>query len=155
MKSEVKITDKRLEITRTFDAPRDVVFGWWSDAKKLQQWSGCKDSIHCEVEMDFRTGGSFTQTMQIAGHGKYSITGRYIEIVEPERIVYDVDLGPAITRVTVQFFEHGNQTKVVLTQEGLPDEFLFRTVSQGTSESLDKLESLLTARTAVNTGAEI
>src|SRR5437660_149888 len=91
-----------------------------------------------------------TQKMQISGHGEFSLTGTYLEIVEPERIVYDANLGPAITRVTVEFFEHGRQTRVVLTQEGLPGEFLRKTVSQGVTESLDKLAALLSGVAAAN-----
>jgi uncharacterized protein YndB with AHSA1/START domain len=146
MKSEVKITGNRVQITRVFDAPRQVVFGWWAQAEKLQQWSGCKDATKCEIEMDFRVGGSFTQKMQIAGAGEFSLTGKYDEIVEPERIVYHADLGQAVTKVMVEFFEQGEGTRVVLIHEGFPDEFLCKTVAQGTSESLDKLDSLVSSR---------
>ena len=60
MKSEVRISGNRLQITRVFDAPRHLVFSWWTEAGKLQQWSGCKEATNCEVVMDFRVGGSFT-----------------------------------------------------------------------------------------------
>ena len=143
MKSDVSINGNRLQITRVFDAPRHLVFGWWSKAEKLQQWSGCKDATRCEVEMDFRVGGSFTQKMQLGDKGEFSITGKYEEIVEPARIVYSANLGPAVTRVTVEFIEEGKGTKMVLTHDGLPDEFLCKTIGQGTTESLDKLEGLL------------
>ena len=59
------------------------------------------------------------------------------------RIVYHAHFGPAATRVTVEFFEQANATRVVLTHEGCPDEFFCKTVSQGTSDSFDKLDSLL------------
>jgi len=143
MKSDVSINGNRLQITRVFDAPRHLVFGWWSKAEKLQQWSGCKDATRCEVEMDFRVGGSFTQKMQLGDKGEFSITGKYEEIVEPARIVYSANLGPVVTRVTVEFFEEGKGTKMVLTHDGLRDEFLCKTIGQGTTESLDKLEGLL------------
>jgi uncharacterized protein YndB with AHSA1/START domain len=143
MKSEVSISGNRLQITRIFDAPRRLVFAWWTEAEKLQQWSGCKEATKCEIEMDFRVGGSFTQKMQIAGAGEFSFNGKYDEIVEPEKIVYHANFGHAVTRVTVEFFEQGKGTKVVLTHEGCPDEFFCKTVSQGTTESLDKLDSLL------------
>lgn len=132
----------RLEITRVFDAPRQVVFGWWSSAEKLQQWSGCKEAVRCQVEMDFRVGGSFTQKMQIADKGEFTITGTYEEIVEPERIAYQANLGFAITRVLLQFIEQGRQTRVVLTQEEIPDE-IAGFVSAGTEESFEKLEAVL------------
>jgi len=119
------------------------VFAAWKQREFLEQWSGCKETTKIEIEMDFRVGGSFTQKMHITGAGEYTITGKYDEITEPEKIVYHVDLGPATTRVTVEFIEQGNQTKLVLTQEGFPDPNLCKMVSQGTMEGLDKLEQLL------------
>jgi uncharacterized protein YndB with AHSA1/START domain len=149
MKSEVRIGSNRLQITRVFDAPRHLVFGWWTQADKLQRWSGCKEATACEIHMDFRVGGSFTQRMQIAGAGEFSFSGKYDEIVEPERIVYHANFGPASTRVVVEFFEVGKGTRVVLTHEGCPDESFCKTVSQGTTESLDKLDSLLASQVLV------
>ena len=143
MKSEGNISVNRLQITRVFDAPRQLVFAWWTQAEKLQQWSGCKAATKCEIEMDFRVGGSFTQKMHIAGAGEFSFTGKYDEIVEPERISYHADFGQAITRVVVEFFEQGNRTRVVLTHDGFPKESFCKTASEGTTESLDKLASML------------
>jgi len=108
---------KRLEMTRVFPAPREVVFAWWSEAAKMQQWSGCKDCTRCEIEMDFRVGGGFTQRMQIAGAGEFTLTATYDEIVAPEKIVYRADLGMCVTRVSVEFFAQADGTRVVLTQD--------------------------------------
>lgn len=141
---------KSLQITRIFDAPRELVFSWWTEGEKMQQWSGCKEATRCEIRMDFRVGGGFTQKMQIAGKGEFTITGSYDEIVAPERIVYQADLGFGVTRVQVEFFEQGDRTKVVLTQEGFPDDFLSQTVSHGTTESFDKLESVLAREAQVS-----
>ena len=121
MMSDVRISGNRLQITRVFNAPRRLVFGWWTRAEKLQQWSGCKEATQCEIVMDFRVGGSFTQKMQIAVQGgtcEFSLSGTYDEIVEPERIVYDANFGQAVVRVIVEFFEQGTSTRVVLTHEG-------------------------------------
>jgi uncharacterized protein YndB with AHSA1/START domain len=93
--------------------------------------------------MDFRVGGSFTQKMHSSGAGEFSFTGKYDEIVEPERIAYHADFGQAITRVVVEFFEQGNWTRVVLTHDGFPNESFCKTASEGTTESLDKLASML------------
>jgi uncharacterized protein YndB with AHSA1/START domain len=151
MKSEVKITDTQIQITRVFDAPRQRVFEAWKRPELLERWSGCSDSARVTVQMDFRVGGSFTQTMNITGAGEYTITGQYDEILEPEKIVYHVNLGPATTRVTVEFVDllgQGKQTKVVLTQEGFPDPKLCQIVSKGTTESLEKLAELLASQVA-------
>lgn len=146
MKSEVNTTAKRLQVTRVFDTPRAEVFEWWARADKLQQWSGCKEVTRCEVAMDFRVGGSFTQKMQIAVDGgtcEVSFIGTYEEIVVPERIAYRVDLGKGLTRVIVEFFDHGDRTRIVLTQDGFADPGSCKIVSQGTLESFEKLDALL------------
>ena len=147
MKSEVKITGNQMQITRVFDAPRERVFAAWTQRDLLQRWTGCKDTTKVELEMDFRVGGTFTQKMSIKGVGDYSVTGTYDEIIEPEKIVYHVNLGPAVSRVMVEFIAQGNQTKLVLTQDGFPDPNLCKMVSQGTTEALDKLEELLAVQT--------
>jgi uncharacterized protein YndB with AHSA1/START domain len=142
MKSDVKISGNQVQITRVFNAPREKVFAAWKTPDLLERWSGCKDSTKVEVKMDFRVGGSFTQKLHIRNVGEYTITGAYDEIIEPEKIVYHVNLGPATTTVTIEFIIQGNQTKVILTQVGFPDENLSRIVSEGTLESLDRLEQL-------------
>ena len=148
MKSEVKITDNRLQITRVFDAPRERVFAAWKRPEQLERWSGCNDSTKMVVTMDFRVGGSFLQKMTIQGTSEHTITGKYEEIIEPERIVYQVNLGPATARVTVEFIEQGMQTKLVLTQEGFPDPSICKIVSVGTSESFEKLAEFLASQAA-------
>jgi Activator of Hsp90 ATPase homolog 1-like protein len=54
-----------------------------------------------------------------------------------------VNLGPATTRVAIEFIAQGNQTEVILTQMGFPDENLSRIVSEGTAESLARLDRIL------------
>jgi uncharacterized protein YndB with AHSA1/START domain len=152
MKSEVNISGNRLQITRIFDAPRQLVFSFWTQAEKLQQWSSCKGATKCEVVMDFRVGGTFTQKMYIAVGGEtceFSVNGVYEEIVEPERIVYSADFGPFSTQVKVEFFEQGKGTKVVLSHEGCPDDSFCKNVSQGTSESFDNLDAVLAGQAVV------
>jgi len=72
------------QITRVFDAPRPLVFAWWTQAESYSSGSGCKAATKCEIEMDFRCGGWFTQKMLYAGAGEFSFTASTDEIVEPE-----------------------------------------------------------------------
>ena len=137
-----------MQITRVFDAPRERVFDAWKRPELMQRWSGCKETAKVEFTVDFRVGGSFVQKMEIEGAGKHTITGVYDEIIEPEKIAYHVNLGPATTRVIIEFIEQGRQTKLVLAQEGFPDPSIVRIVSQGTLESLEKLDRLLLALAA-------
>jgi uncharacterized protein YndB with AHSA1/START domain len=148
---DLNVSGNSLQITRVFSAPRALVFSFWTKAETLRQWSGCKEAIACEVAMDFRVGGTFIQKMRIAtpdGACDFTLTGTYDEIVAPERIVYHADIGNASTQVTVEFFEYGEGTKLVLTQTGFSNEFFCQNVAQGTSESFDKLDALLGGQAA-------
>jgi uncharacterized protein YndB with AHSA1/START domain len=149
MKSEVTISGNRLQVKRSFDAPRPLVFSWWTTPEKLRQWSGCKEATKCEIDMDFRVGGSFAQKLQITGRGEFTIFGTYEEIIEPERIVYRAIYGPVTTRVTVEFFVEGKGTQVVITQAGVPEAFS-KTVSDGTTESLEALAPLIASQILID-----
>jgi uncharacterized protein YndB with AHSA1/START domain len=85
MKSEVIVGDNRLQMTRIFDAPRSLVFTFWNQIDRLEQWWGCKDTSSANCTIDFRVGGSFTCIMQITGAGEFTYQGIYDEIVEPEK----------------------------------------------------------------------
>lgn len=151
MKSDLKIDGDRLQLTRTFAAPRERVFAWWTSAEKMQQWSSCKEATACEITMDFRVGGKFTNTMEIHG-SKHTMVGTFQEIRVPEKIVYTADLGPmvgTIPTVTIEFFDLGQSTKVVLTHVGLPNEFIQKNVAQGTDESFDKLDVFIASQSSV------
>jgi len=100
--------------------------------------------------MDFRVGGSFTQKMQIAGKGEFTFTGKYDEIVVPERIVYHADFGFAVMRVMVEFFEQNGQTKVVLGALGYRSREVFVWETSLRHESFDKLDSILAGEAHVS-----
>lgn len=146
MSASMEVSEGQLRITHILAAPRADAFTWWSQAEKLQQWSGCAGATRCSVTMDFRVGGRFDQTMQIAGCGDFSFYGVYEEIVVPERIVWRAHYGPVSSRVMVEFFEMGERTRVVLTQDGFPDERFLKNVSQGTLESFSALDAVLEGR---------
>jgi uncharacterized protein YndB with AHSA1/START domain len=134
----------RVQIKHRFAAPRTEIFSWWTTAEKLRQWSGCQGATKCEVTMDFRVGGSYTQKMFITGRGEFSFHGVYQEICEPERIVYTAQISPATTRVTVEFLEESEaSTEVVITHEGLPNEMFRKNIEQGTTESLQDLQRIV------------
>ena len=56
--------------------------------------------------------------------------------------------GPFTTRVTVQFFDLGDQTEVLLVQDGFPNEESLKTISKGTHESFAALDAIFTNRFA-------
>lgn len=75
-------------ITRSFEAPRELVFKVWTEAEHLAQWWGPKGMSLRVSTLDLRPGGIFHYSMQSPeGHimwGKFV----YREIVAPEKIVF-------------------------------------------------------------------
>jgi uncharacterized protein YndB with AHSA1/START domain len=77
-------------ISRSFDAPRELVFKAWTEADRLVQWWGPKGMTVDVHQLDLRAGGTFFYSMQTPD-GK-SMWGKFVyrEIVAPERIVFVV-----------------------------------------------------------------
>jgi len=75
-------------LSRTFDAPRELVFKAFTDAEHLRHWWGPKDFKVISSTMDLRPGGIYHFGLQ-APDGS-TMWGRFVfrEIAAPERIVY-------------------------------------------------------------------
>ncbi|HVU38780.1 MAG TPA: SRPBCC domain-containing protein [Opitutales bacterium] len=78
-------------LSRTFKAPRELVWKAWTERERLMQWFGPKGSSMPTAKMDFRPGGVFHYSMRncAPGHGETLMWGKWIfrEIKAPERIV--------------------------------------------------------------------
>lgn len=135
--STAEATDREILITRTFDAPRELVFRAWSDPEHLVRWfapHGCKLVIH---EFDFTPGGVIRHSITSPEGHRCMCKAIYREIVKPERIVYSISFcdkdgnflepsqvgadpeWPRETVVTVTFEEHEQKTKLTLHQTAL------------------------------------
>jgi uncharacterized protein YndB with AHSA1/START domain len=95
----------------------------------------CKDVPTHQVtyrELDIRTGGHYVMEIHDSAKGEIYIgTGDYLEVREPEKLVFTwswhkntsdgtmVQLHQELqTQVTVEFFVRGASTEVLLTHEG-------------------------------------
>src|ERR1700689_4045546 len=79
---------RELTITRVFDAPRNIVFAAWTDAKQLAQWWGPTGFTNPVCEIDVRPGGAIRIDMRAPDGTIYPMTGVFVEIVPLERIVF-------------------------------------------------------------------
>ncbi|MGO4716304.1 SRPBCC family protein [Bradyrhizobium sp. 2TAF24] len=86
--SQTPQTGEDFTISRTFDAPRAVVWRARAEVERMVQWwgpEGCK--LHVE-SLDFRPGGLFVYAMDFDQGAR--MWGRFVyhDIVAPERLVY-------------------------------------------------------------------
>ncbi|HKR66039.1 MAG TPA: SRPBCC domain-containing protein [Thermoanaerobaculia bacterium] len=74
--------------SRTFDAPRELMFDVWTDVNHLSRWFGPKGAEIVSATNDLRPGGIFHYGMRIPDGTV--IWGRWIyrEITRPERLVF-------------------------------------------------------------------
>jgi uncharacterized protein YndB with AHSA1/START domain len=50
--------------SRTFDAPRELVWKAWTERERLMQWFGPKGFTISTAKLDFRPGGVFLYSMR-------------------------------------------------------------------------------------------
>ena len=82
------VAQKPFVISRTFSAPREMVFDAFTNADEMKKWWGPKGFTMKVSKMDFRVGGTYHYGMH-APNGM-PMWGRFVyrEIVRPERIVF-------------------------------------------------------------------
>ena len=104
-------SDREIFATRVLDAPRELVFEAWSDPKHLANWWGPKGFSTTTSLFDFKPGGVWRFVMHGPDGTDYQNKITFVEIVEPQRIVYkhggDKECEPVNFQVTVTFESEG------------------------------------------------
>lgn len=116
-----KSDEAELITTRIFDAPREMVFRAWTDPVRLKRWWGPKGFTNPVCDVDVRPGGAIRIEMRGPDGKVYPMTGTYLEIVEPERLVFvssalDASGQPLfeVLNVVTLAEEPGGKTKLTL-----------------------------------------
>jgi uncharacterized protein YndB with AHSA1/START domain len=103
------VPDLEILSTRTFDAPRERIFQAWTDPVHLARWWGPKGFSNTFHEFELRPGGNWRFVMHGPDGVDYKNHSVFVEITEPERIVFDHVSGPHF-RVIASFDEAGGKT---------------------------------------------
>jgi uncharacterized protein YndB with AHSA1/START domain len=141
-------SDRELVVTRTFDAPPDMVFKAWSQPDLFRRWWMPKSLTGVSLvscDMDVRTGGKYRLEFG-AGGDTMAFYGKYLEVVPDERIVWTNDEGEEGAVTTVTFEDQGGKTlltfhEIYPSKEAL-DEAMTGSAA-GLAEQLDQLAELL------------
>ena len=113
-------SDLEIVLSRTFDAPRALVFEAFTKPEHVRQWYGCVSHQLVVCEIDFVVGGHYRYTMRGPDGVDHTMTGVYREIVAPSRIVLTERYETTGFRsddavVTTTFEEHQGQTTLTST----------------------------------------
>ena len=105
-------TDTTLRMTRTFDAPRDLVFAAHTEARHIKHWWGRGNPL--DVEIDFRVGGRW-RFVETADGQQHAFRGEFREINAPESFTWTFEYEPMAGHVSVErveFTEEDGRTTV-------------------------------------------
>ena len=144
-----------VQITRTFDAPRELVWAAFSEPEQVAQWWG-PEHFHTpvdSVEIDLQPGGRYHLSMieDASGTG-YSVRFDVEEVVENELLVMRSPAQPELgltedVTCRLEFADVDGKTRVELTAGPYVGEM--RKMSElGWTAQFGKLDELLKARAA-------
>jgi len=157
--------------TRLFPAPRDLVFQAWTDPARMAQWWGPQGFTNPVCELDPQVGGAWRIVMRSPDGIDYPLTGTYLEIVRPERLVMTCSVKEhpadwhALVRQnrpktagepaqdflwTVTFEDQGGKTRLIIRSHFAAaadrDALVKIGMETGWNQSLDRLRDLLAAQ---------
>jgi uncharacterized protein YndB with AHSA1/START domain len=128
-----KVATHELNITRVFDAPRELVWKVWTDPEHMKHWAGPRQFTASHIENDGRAGGKWRLCLHSDGFDTGDGVLRQLdlcqggvnrEVVAPERLVYTFqwEQNPGLSKnvetlVTVTFEEKDGKTTMNFRQE--------------------------------------
>jgi uncharacterized protein YndB with AHSA1/START domain len=146
-------SDTAYLITRTFDAPPDLVFKALTTPELVQRWWGFETSKWLVCEIDLRVGGKWRYVTRDDGE-EVGFHGEYREITPPNRLVFTEmyegipDPGPdnyPVNTVTLEEADGVTTMKLLVqhTSKEDRDAVIASGMEAGMQISYDRLEDLV------------
>ena len=162
-REQLKITtsgDRELVMTRSFDAPRQLVFDAHTKPALVRQWLLGPPGWSMPVcEMDVRVGGTYRWVWKKDTDGStMGMGGVYREVKAPERLVsterFDEAWYPGESLNTLVLVEQGGRTTLTQTmryESGEAREAVIKSgMEKGVAASYDRLEDVLATTSNAN-----
>ncbi len=146
--------NREITLTRTLDAPRQLVFQAWTDPSHLGWFFNPDFPVDIAPTVDLVPGGAWRQHMIVNDELEYVTGGIYREIVAPERIVIawgavggwpeidpdDLDAGPVLTITLVEI--DADTTELTL-HAVIPEKHWHPHMRDGWNLTIDRLAAQL------------
>jgi len=88
-------TDRDVRITRTFDAPRQLVWDAHTQPELVKRWQGYGGWEMPVCDMDVRVGGKYRWQWRNLDDGKqFGFFGTFTEVDEPSKVVHEQHYDP-------------------------------------------------------------
>lgn len=143
-------SDREIVMTRTFDAPRALVWDAYTSPKHLPHWMLGPEGWTMPVcEVDLRPGGQWHFVWRRSDGSEMEMRGVYKEITPPERLVSTESWGGEWPETinTLVFSEKAGKTTITSTilyaSQEARDAALQTGIKEGISQSFDRLAEYL------------
>lgn len=148
-------SDREILITRSFDAPREIVWDTITDPELIPRWWGfARDTTNVKT-MDVRPGGQWRYITHTSGGEDVDFHGEYRTVDRPERLVYTFlfgDMPPGDGFVELTLVERDGVTEMrdrsVFTSKEERDAILETGMEVGARETYERLAELIASRAA-------
>jgi uncharacterized protein YndB with AHSA1/START domain len=144
-------SDLEIVMTRTFSAPRQLVWDAYTRPELLKQWFGRRGDTLPVCEVDLRVDGKYRFVFALREGGEMAMHGEYREIAPPERLVHTeifdeyAEMGEAVN--TTVFEEREGKTYLTITSvypsKETRDAVIESGMEGGARETFDRLAELL------------
>jgi uncharacterized protein YndB with AHSA1/START domain len=139
-----------LELNWSLNAPPERIFSVLTEPAELAKWWGPRGFTTPEIDIDLRVGGGYRFTMQPPDGDAFHLSGAFVEIDPPTRVVYtfrweEPDPDDRETTVELTLDSLGDGTDVSLVQGTFATEERLALHRDGWTESVERLGDLLAA----------
>src|ERR1700693_2176834 len=156
MSKQMASAGTTVQVRRIFSAPRERVFRAWTELEALKNWM-CRDVESHQVrflQLDVRPNGRYEIEVKTPEGLTYIGGGVYRDVKAPEKLSFtwrwkrmpeqpDASIQAEDSLVTVEFFDRGDSTEVVLKHEMLTTEGSRKSHKEGREGCFDKLAEYL------------
>lgn len=143
-------TDREVVMSRSFNAPQEMVWAAWTNPVYVRQWLLGPEGWTMPVcEIDLRPGGTWRYVWRKADGAEMAMTGSYLEVTPPERLVSTERWGPEWPETvnTMVLTESEGRTTTTLTiaypSREVRDAALKTGMTDGSERSFARLDALL------------
>jgi uncharacterized protein YndB with AHSA1/START domain len=145
--AKTSTADRELIITRTLNAPVELVWEVWTKPDHIKNWWGPNGFTNTIHTMEVQPGGTWDFIMHGPDGTDYKNKNIYKEIVKPERIVFEHVSAPKHL-TTVTFTADGDKTLLVWhmlfeTAEQFRQVVKTFKADEGLKQNVEKLEVYL------------
>lgn len=136
-----------MTLTRTFDAPVELLWEVWTKPEHICQWWG-PNGFTCTIQtMEVKKGGDWELVLHGPDGTDYKNKSVFKEVVPLKKLVYEHDSAPRFV-ATVEFEALGDKTHLTWDMLFESEEEFIRTVKtfkadEGQKQNADKLAAYL------------